>query len=453
MLNIIGLNAEVRYKLLAQSTQNLFSINAESGKIFAKEPLDREKQDQYWISIFANDLGKPISLNSTAKIYINILDLNDNPPQASCQMMNISSRCRGKDDNGNNVFDFDILEEQKGGTFVGKISATDLDEGENAQIKYQISKIEKLSLNHVLGEQYFETQQDITKFLINAQNGEISSSTKLDREEAEKYKLIIKINDGGLPSLTSTVTAFIHVLGINEHEPIFTFPSRFNNTVKLFQSIGLHSIITKVEAIDKDEGQDGQVFYRLKLSNSKEILNLLKIDELSGEIKLARPLNLEDAKFYEIQLEAYDKGNPPKFTEEVIKIIIDKAAIINFHNEGNENANSNQRGDTGKTNYQNYGRNANQNNQKSKSFLDSIEEIQTTPLILKICLIGLIFLMLFLTLVLIFLFLKGQFQRKSFRAPSRENQENFRNEVPKLLSMNNLFYNPYFKNVIVKISN
>ena len=58
MLNIIGLNAEVRYKLLAQSTQNLFSINAESGKIFAKEPLDREKQDQYWISIFAYDLGE-----------------------------------------------------------------------------------------------------------------------------------------------------------------------------------------------------------------------------------------------------------------------------------------------------------------------------------------------------------------------------------------------------------
>lgn len=70
--------------------------------------------------IVATDNGLP-SLSTTASLVINVIDANDNDPSFSQAN-----------------YDFQVEENQKVGSYVGKISATDADLGDNAVIRYSL---------------------------------------------------------------------------------------------------------------------------------------------------------------------------------------------------------------------------------------------------------------------------------------------------------------------------
>lgn len=72
-----GKNAEIRYSL-DSSLADVFSIDPSSGWVTNLVTLDREIRSSYIINIMAADSGSPV-LNSTAKVYVNLVDSNDNP--------------------------------------------------------------------------------------------------------------------------------------------------------------------------------------------------------------------------------------------------------------------------------------------------------------------------------------------------------------------------------------
>ena len=67
-----GANGQVRFFMVVNSGDNLFSINSISGIISTNSDLDREEVDTRVVEIVAEDLGQPIK-NSTALVYIHIL--------------------------------------------------------------------------------------------------------------------------------------------------------------------------------------------------------------------------------------------------------------------------------------------------------------------------------------------------------------------------------------------
>ncbi|KAL6491068.1 hypothetical protein MHYP_G00014130 [Metynnis hypsauchen] len=78
------LHSMISYTIVEQNPPGafMFYINQASGKIYVQlNTLDREEQDIYTLTIMATDMnGQPDGRKRTAKVIINILDVNDNVP-------------------------------------------------------------------------------------------------------------------------------------------------------------------------------------------------------------------------------------------------------------------------------------------------------------------------------------------------------------------------------------
>jgi len=131
------------------------------------------------------------TLASMATVLIDILDINDHPPEFL-----------------ETPYAFSVAENATGGTFVGLIVAADADEGSNANISdFRILAGSSESL-----------------FELSAQSGtfQLSNSALLDRESQDMYTLAVEVTDGGTPPLSSNTTVRIVVTDVNDNTPVFS---------------------------------------------------------------------------------------------------------------------------------------------------------------------------------------------------------------------------------------
>lgn len=73
------MNRKVRY-YLEDSAGGMFEIAPESGLVRLAGSLDRETIPLYTLRVKAVDQGSPQLYRETT-LYVNVLDVNDNPPQ------------------------------------------------------------------------------------------------------------------------------------------------------------------------------------------------------------------------------------------------------------------------------------------------------------------------------------------------------------------------------------
>ena len=138
--------------------------------------VDRETIDTYTLVIEANDGGTP-SLNSTGTLVIEILDINDNSPQF------VGSS------------EATIIENPLDGSLVStNLTATDQDEGSNAELTWRI-----------LSGNVFDTFRiDATTGMVLVQN-----ATELDYETTPTFFLQLSVEDDGEPSRSSELLVSI----------------------------------------------------------------------------------------------------------------------------------------------------------------------------------------------------------------------------------------------------
>lgn len=115
-----GNNARITYRILSNSTEDFFKVQPSTGWVYLYKSLDRETTDKHSMVITATDNGIP-PLSATASLIVNVIDANDNDPVFS-----------------KTAYDFQVEENQKNGAFVGKISASDADLGDNAVLRYSL---------------------------------------------------------------------------------------------------------------------------------------------------------------------------------------------------------------------------------------------------------------------------------------------------------------------------
>lgn len=104
----------------AANITDIFGIFPNNGWIYLRGELDRETCDYYDLTIVVNDNGTP-SASATTHVVINVLDANDNDP------MFVQSS-----------YTFTVEENANRNTVVGAVSATDVDLGINAELKYNL---------------------------------------------------------------------------------------------------------------------------------------------------------------------------------------------------------------------------------------------------------------------------------------------------------------------------
>ncbi|RLU20895.1 hypothetical protein DMN91_007509 [Ooceraea biroi] len=159
-----GTNGSVAYSFhssVSRDYPKTFALDALTGQLTTKIALDRETVAEYKILVIAKDQGTPVQ-SSTATVVLTLEDINDNSPifyPWKYLML--------------------VPENSARGTTIGKVTATDADARENAQIRYSLES----------GGEGF--------FVVDEKTGEITLQSTLQNVHKALYVLTISARDTG----------------------------------------------------------------------------------------------------------------------------------------------------------------------------------------------------------------------------------------------------------------
>ncbi|KAG3266100.1 protocadherin gamma-B4-like [Ictidomys tridecemlineatus] len=268
----IGTNALQNYQLSPNDYFSLVSKEKSDGskypEMVLKTPLDREKQKSYHLTLTALDLGEP-PLSSTAQIQVLVTDANDNPPVFSQEIYRVS-----------------LPENVRPGTTVLQVTATDQDEGVNAEITFSFSEAGLRP-----------------EFDLNSNTGEIIILNKLDFEEIKEYSFVLEAKDGG--GMIAQCTVEIEVLDENDNIPEVIFQSLPN---LIMEDSELGTLVALLKIRDKDSGHNGEVICKLEGDTPFKILTSSRN---TYKLVTERVLDREKNPEYNITITATDRGKPP----------------------------------------------------------------------------------------------------------------------------------------------
>ena len=278
-------NAELVYSISSGVNASHFAINSITGSISVNTTnLDRETQPRYNLIVTACDMGTPVMCTDVG-LTITITDANDHAPVFS-----------------ESVYSFTILEDRNLMFIVGKVIATDLDEGQNGVIEF------------------FEIV-DEPKFSVSLSTGDILLEEQLDRETVSFYQIQVRASDKGDPVMTAIATVNITVIDVNDNPPIID-TTIFSLQIRENTTIG--TVVFDVDATDKDEGDNSKLTYSILGGHSGDF----SIDPNSGALSILDTLDAEAIIRYDILIQASDGAFPPLTdTDTLVITIID----INEH--------------------------------------------------------------------------------------------------------------------------
>ncbi|XP_036168184.1 protocadherin gamma-B7 isoform X12 [Myotis myotis] len=270
----INMNSLSKYQL---SPNEYFSLvvkdNPDGGKypeLILKKTLDREMQSSHHLVLTALDGGDPPQ-SGTAQIRILVVDANDNPPVFSQSVYRVS-----------------ISEDVPAGTSVLKVSATDQDEGSNAEVTYSFLGVADKA-QHV--------------FSLDSATGNIVTHQPLDFEEVERYVMDVEAKDRG--SLSTQCKVIVEVLDENDNSPEIIITSLSDH---ILEDSRPGMVVALFKTRDWDSGENAKV--TCKLSSNVPF----KIHSSSNNYyKLVTDgaLDRELTPEYNVTITATDRGKPP----------------------------------------------------------------------------------------------------------------------------------------------
>ncbi|XP_019645842.1 PREDICTED: protocadherin Fat 4-like [Branchiostoma belcheri] len=275
-----GTNAALTYNITNGDPQGQFAI-ASTGEVSVVSSLDRETTDQYILDVFVYDGGSP-SLNATATVTVNVLDVNDNFPVFSSDPYVVS-----------------VYEDIAVGSTVAPVTATDADSGTNAQVSYTI----------------IDGNQE-NKFVVNQADGPLLLASSLDRESNDTYNITLRAYDGGSPSLSTTVTVYVMVLDVNDNTALW---SDANYTFYISEDAAIGASVGNISASDIDISNNADLRYTITSGDSG---NQFAIVDTTGNITVNAPLDREAITNYSLTVQVTDLGNPALQNSVTVLIIV-----------------------------------------------------------------------------------------------------------------------------------
>ncbi|XP_026886490.2 protocadherin alpha-2-like [Electrophorus electricus] len=287
-----GENGKVDCKIAGPSPFKLQSSYKDSYSLVVNEPLDRERESQYNITIIANDEGDP-SLSSSTVITIHVSDVNDNSPMFRAHVINIS-----------------VKENSPVGGFLTSVTAQDLDIGENANIQYSLldGDNSKVLVSTLLN--------------MNSLTGELYSLTSFDYEKTKQIRFKVQATDSGVPPLSSSVTVNIFILDENDNSPVILPPYSEPgsvNTENIPYSAEVGYFVAKIRAVDADSGYNALLSYYI---TEPKGTNLFRIGTSTGEIRTKRRMSDNDLKTHPLVITVSDNGESPLSATMSIDVVV-----------------------------------------------------------------------------------------------------------------------------------
>ncbi|XP_041050277.1 protocadherin-10-like [Carcharodon carcharias] len=273
-LNVWELSAR-KFRLVPDESKQCMEVNPESGILFVHDRIDREQicgQSSTCSLNFQIALDNPLEIHPVA---VEILDVNDNSPRFP-----------------KSEFTLQINELIAPGARFPLESALDPDVGTNTVSTYQVSPNEHFGLK-------VQTRSD------GSNSAELLLKKYLDREKQASFQLVLTAIDAGIPQRSGTTRVMITVVDVNDNAPVFD-NEMYRASVD--ENVAKGTLVTKINAVDLDEGMNAELTYSFTSHASQKIRELFTLDPATGEIRVQGVLDFEESSVYELDVEAVDSG-------------------------------------------------------------------------------------------------------------------------------------------------
>ncbi|NWV79889.1 PCDB4 protein, partial [Dasyornis broadbenti] len=277
-----------RARLVSEDGRQHFRLDRGSGRLVVAERLDREQlcgQSGTCMLPFELLLANPLQF---FRVEVALEDINDHSP------VFLEERVI-----------FKIPETSEPGSRFPLESARDLDIGSNSIQAYSISpENEYFSVSYgsrIKGKKYLE----------------LVLEKPVDREEQAEMSFSLIAVDGGYPPRIGTTQVNITILDVNDNAPIFTQEEYIG---QVLENIPKGSVILSVQATDKDAGENGNISYQLSQAVGQNDSPFV-IDPITGEIKLTKLLDFEEAETHELSVRATDGGGLSAICKVLVEVV------------------------------------------------------------------------------------------------------------------------------------
>ncbi|XP_060034907.1 protocadherin-23 [Erinaceus europaeus] len=274
-----GSNGRLSYFLLSGGKS--FRMNPTTGELISWVALDREHQGHHQMTVLVTDHGTP-PRNATMTVYISVTDVNDNRPSfPQCppgQELHIQ-----------------VLEGQPANMLVTTIFAKDIDEGNNAEVVYSLSSGD--SCDH---------------FKIDANSGEIRTTTTLASESRPSYRMTVLASDQGVPPLQSQAVVNIQVIPLSRGRAAISQDIRHLALPENMKPGKIMSLLDSPDGLQ--HRQDKQLHFSLAAGDKD---GHFEVDPMTGDVFLSKELNYEMAPHYLFRVVTKDHSKSPPLSSTI----------------------------------------------------------------------------------------------------------------------------------------
>ncbi|XP_067842542.1 protocadherin-8-like [Heptranchias perlo] len=268
------------FRLMQKSNSSLVEVGESDGQLTVGGRVDREQlcQDKEPCLIVFDVVNFSREKFVLIHVEIEVRDINDNAPEFPNPEMSV-----------------EISESSALGTRVPLDVAIDADVGANYLQNYRLSPNRHFGLE-------VQTRTDGVKY------AELVLVEALDRETEAHFTLELAAQDGGTPSRTGAAKVHVRVLDWNDNSPAFEQSSFL---VELDEDAPLGSLLLDLDAVDPDEGLNGEVVYGFSPHLATDVRRLFRLDAQSGRLTLEGPVDHESRTSFELDVQAQDLGANP----------------------------------------------------------------------------------------------------------------------------------------------
>ncbi|XP_072294886.1 cadherin-24-like isoform X2 [Eucyclogobius newberryi] len=271
--------------------QDYFSVDPQTGVLRTAVPdMDRESRDEYLVVLQAKDMGGHLGgLSGTTTVTVKLSDVNDNPPHFR-----------------RSAWSFSISELAAPGVELGRLTASDPDLGENAQLQFNIIDTEEAQIFNISGRE---------------REAVIVLNQLLDYETRNSYTFSVEVanpvvDPRFLKKGPFKDQATVRVMVLNADEPPKFSQSRYHLDVS--ENCPPVCSVGRVLAVDPDTGQSNNIRFSIDPQTDPEALFRIASD--SGSISTVMELDRELEQWHNITVIATQRDNHNLVSRVVVAI-------------------------------------------------------------------------------------------------------------------------------------
>ncbi|XP_046549761.1 cadherin-23-like [Haliotis rubra] len=267
--------------------------------VIVNAPIDRETllgTYRFEVEAVELDNGTETNARQDSFVQVDVLDENDNIPSFSQSVYNVT--LAEIDSNAQSNFQIPDLD----------IQVTDKDDPSNAKYTVVIVNQSRNTFK-IFPENEVSGNVAVNLLVIDAK------LLDYDTPSLRFQRVVLEARESDANPKTSTATVNIFLQDLNDNSPQFT-SSQYNYSLPENAPVG-QSIAT-IQAIDRDEGENGNVTYTLRGTGNDQFL----MDPTTGSLSLSKPLDYETQRVFQILVNAKDGGNPARETSRTLTITV-----------------------------------------------------------------------------------------------------------------------------------